>query len=106
MKYEAMYSGVLSAAPTVLIGFVLEIRHLITIIGSAPPGKLRWMLHGTVIGTSLSAVLSLVALTTHGDFAESPLYAVLVSLGLTYGITGLTVFLAFSYTKAYSLSSP
>ena len=74
MKCEALYSAVLSAAPAVLIGFVLEVRHLISRIGT-PPRNSRWMLHGTVISTSLSAAMSLMALSTKGDFAESPYYA-------------------------------
>ena len=92
MKYEALYSAVLGAAPTVLIGFVLEFRFLTNLYKGPPPRKSMWQIYLTIIGTSLSAIMSLMALGTHAG-GDSPVYAFVVTLGLIFGITGLGAFM-------------
>lgn len=97
MKYEALYSAVLSAAPTVLIGYVLEIRFMMNRMKSSPPTPLRWQIYLTIIGTSLSAIFSIFALSTAATLGESPFYATVVTLGLISGFYGLTNLLLFYF---------
>lgn len=104
MKYEALYAAVLGAAPTVLIGFVLEIRFEITRLKSLPPRQIRWWMHFIVICTALSAIMSAYGLyeTKPGFFQESAIYAYSVFLTLMLGIAGLTAFLLLSYVDVRS----
>jgi hypothetical protein len=60
MKYEAFYSAVLSAVPTVLIGFVLEVRLLLKHARwKNPKGYARRFTSLTIMATGLSGILSL-----------------------------------------------
>lgn len=97
MKYEALYAAVLSAAPTVLIGFVLETRFLMNQWKSNPPRNARWLIYAVIIGTSLSGILSLAALSTAADYGDNVFYAALVTFGLMMGILGLTVFMVMPF---------
>ena len=97
MKYEALYSAVLGAAPVVLIGYVLEIRFLTNLFGGPPPRRDRWLIHVTIFSTGLSGLLSLYTYTAADHWGENILYASVVTLGLALGIIGLTVFLWASF---------
>lgn len=88
MKYEVLYSAVLSAAPTVLIGYVLEHRL------SSKYRQGRRDLMGAILGLtsiiacSLSAMLSLLAIG-FGTGGDSQNYAALVTATLFFGICAL-----------------
>lgn len=88
MQYEALYAAVLSAAPVVLIGYVVEHR-LVMQRGEEPllyrEKRLAFIV---IVGVVLSAVMSVIALA--GSRAGNSLvYATIVSAGLCIGISGL-----------------
>jgi hypothetical protein len=90
MSYEALYSAVIGAAPTVLIGFVLEMRlSMRRMQWKQYPLYLRIIMSLILISNATSALLSLNALA-FGSGLKSSFYAGVVAFLLFIGITGLT----------------
>jgi hypothetical protein len=90
MQYEALYAAVIGAAPTVLIGYVIEHRLNMTRYRRVRTPKELWSVCATINCTFWSAVLSLIFLISdlHGVY-----YPLAVICLLTVGLMGLTVLL-------------
>jgi hypothetical protein len=102
MQYEALYAAVISAAPTVLIGFVLEVRlSMRTNLWKEYPRHLRFAMSCIAISNGLSALFSVYALA-FGGWADSPKYAGLVAVLFVLGLSGLTAVLYYSFDNVNS----
>ena len=97
MKYEALYSAVLSAAPAVLIGYVLEQRLAMKRDKFRLKGGYRRFVSITINLTGLSGVLAMMALGGLKGGDSWP-YAAAVGTMLGLGIGGLTALLDLSVT--------
>jgi len=91
MKYEALYAAVLGAVPTVLIGYVLEVRYFMSKMrpGSSVSTK-GLFIPSTIVLTFFSGLLSVVAL---GYGKSSEVLGALVASTFLVGLVGLTAIL-------------
>lgn len=97
MQYEALYAAVIGAVPTVLIGYVLEIRFLLTKMRPGYALSETLFIPTTIVATFLSALLSILALA-YG--ISNHIYAALVAWTFVIGIVGLASILLGSVMRA------
>ncbi len=96
MKHEALYASVIGAVPTVLIGYVLEIRYLLSKLRPGAVLGKTLFIPTTIVATFLSALLSVVAL---GYGSSNETYAALVASTFLIGMVGLASLLLGSVLR-------
>ena len=99
MSHEALYAGVLGAAPTVLIAYILEYR-----LTTRRPEFGHKVLAGVIImANGISALFALAALGL-GEPPDAKSYAYLVTGLFALGIVGLLAELAEGVIRGLTTS--